>query len=180
MFKIIKAFVLITFCFYMFCDSSFAADVAKIGIVDFHKIIDTSSAGRKAKAEIKEQFKKVDKNLSEKGTEINELRKKFEKEALVMDRVTRGNIERKLQIAHYDFNTMKKKYKDEGKILENKLVNKIQMDVMEIIKDIGKKEGFLLILEKAEGGVLYSPNDIDITDRLIKRYNNEFAERRKK
>ena len=42
---------------------------------------------------------------------------------------------------------------------------------------MGKKEGFLVIFEKREAGVLYSPDTIDITDRLIQRYNAIFSKK---
>ena len=49
----------------------------------------------------------------------------------------------------------------------------MQKDVFELIQRIGKKEGYLLIVNKV--GVLYSPMSIDITDQLIKEYNIKFA-----
>jgi outer membrane protein len=58
---------------------------------------------------------------------------------------------------------------------EKKLVGRIQKEILTIIDEMGKQEGFLLILEKREAGVMYSPNTIDITDRLIQKYNANFA-----
>jgi outer membrane protein len=45
---------------------------------------------------------------------------------------------------------------------------------------MGKKEGFLLIIEKREAGVMYSPNTIDLTDQLIQKYNAEFVQKAEK
>ena len=42
------------------------------------------------------------------------------------------------------------------------------------MQEIGKKEGFLLIISNAV--VLYSPTSIDITDQLIQAYNAFAAE----
>jgi outer membrane protein len=47
--------------------------------------------------------------------------------------------------------------------------------VLEIVREMGKKEGFLIIFEMREAGVLYSPDTIDITDRLIQSYNTIFS-----
>ena len=59
------------------------------------------------------------------------------------------------------------------KELNNKLVNRIKKDVFDLIEEIGKKEGYLLIVEKREAGVMYSPSAIDITDKLIPQYNEK-------
>jgi len=77
-------------------------------------------------------------------------------------------------------NLLKKKYKDEFKVLNNRLVNRIKKDVFELIEAMGKKEGYLLIVEKNEAGILYSPTAIDITDKLIPLYNEKVAEQSKK
>ncbi|MBI5592151.1 MAG: OmpH family outer membrane protein [Deltaproteobacteria bacterium] len=44
-------------------------------------------------------------------------------------------------------------------------------EVVEVVQDIGKKEGYTLIVEKRTGGVVYAPTSIDITDSVIQIYN---------
>jgi outer membrane protein len=45
--------------------------------------------------------------------------------------------------------------------------------VVELVQDIGKKEGYTMIVEKRTGGVVYAPMSIDITDTVIQAYNAE-------
>ena len=47
----------------------------------------------------------------------------------------------------------------------------MQKAVFEIVQKMGKKEGYLLILEKKNAGVMYNPESIDITDKIIMEYN---------
>ena len=61
-----------------------AADVAKIGVVDLQKIIEVSSAGKAAKAEMKKKFTTMEEELQAKGAEVEELRKQLEREKMVM------------------------------------------------------------------------------------------------
>ncbi|MBE9530619.1 MAG: OmpH family outer membrane protein [Proteobacteria bacterium] len=167
-------FVATVICFCLLA-SSYGADVAKIGIVDFQRILKTSSAGKKATAEINKQGKKIEADLKKKGEEIEATKNKLEREALVMSREMREEKEREIRIKINDFKTLQKRYVAEFKEHEKKLVGRIQEKILTIIDEMGKKEGFLLILEKREAGVMYSPNTIDITDRLIQKYNASFA-----
>ncbi len=48
-------------------------------------------------------------------------------------------------------------------------------DLMEIIKKAGKKEGYLLIIDKAVA--YYYPTAIDITDQIIRTYDQEGSKR---
>jgi outer membrane protein len=68
----------------------------------------------------------------------------------------------------------------EFKNYEKRLISRIRKQVFDIIEGIGKKEGYLLILEKREAGVMYYPNTIDITDQLIQKYNANFASKTEK
>ena len=45
--------------------TSLGAEVAKIGVIDFQRIIDESNAGKRSAVEIKSQGKKMEKTLSE-------------------------------------------------------------------------------------------------------------------
>lgn len=159
---------------------SYGADVAKIGVVDFQRILEVSSPGKSAQAEIKSRGEEMEADLKEKGTELEELKKRLEREVLVMSKEMREEKEREFRIKINDFKSLETKYKEEFKVLNNRLVNRIKKDVFELIEDIGKKEGYLLIFEKREAGVMYSPNAIDITDKLIPLYNKKVAQQAKK
>jgi len=172
-FKTALAVTFFSFC--LFATSLYGADVAKIGIVDFQRILETSSAGKKAQAEISKQGKKMETDLKGKGAEIDEIKKKLEREALVMSKEMRQEREREIRIKINDFKSLQKKYMTDFKMQEQRLVGRIQKDLFEIVEEVGKKEGYLLILERREGGVLYSPNSNDITDKLIQKYNAKFA-----
>ena len=159
---------------------SYGADIAKIGVVDFQRILEVSSAGKSAQAEIKSQGEKMEADLKKKGSELEELKKKLEREALVMSREMREEKEREFRIKINDFKSLEKKYKEEFKVLNNRLVDRIKKDLYELIEEIGKKEGYLLIIEKWEAGVVYAPISIDITDKLIIQYNEKVAQEAEK
>jgi outer membrane protein len=167
-------FVATVICFCLLA-SSYGADVAKIGIVDFQRILKTSSAGKKATAEINNKGQKIEADLKKKGEEIEATKNKLEREALVMSKEMREEKEREIRIKINDFKSLQKRYVAEFKEHEKRLVGRIQEEILTIIDEMGKQEGFLLIFEKREAGVMYSPNTIDITDRLIQKYNVNFA-----
>ena len=148
-----------------------AADVAKIGVVDFQKIIDKSQPGQAAKNQINARGKKMEAELKQKGAEIEELKKQLEREALVMSKEKREESERDFRIKVGDFKSLQKKYEQELQQTQRQLVNQIKKDVLDLVNDVGKKEGYQLIIERV--GVLYVPNAMDLTDRIIQEYNKK-------
>ena len=64
--------IIVTSIFFVF--SAGAAEVNRIGVVDFQRILETSEAGKAAQAEIKSEGQKMEAALKQKGEEIEELR----------------------------------------------------------------------------------------------------------
>jgi outer membrane protein len=172
--NVVSVFTLFLFAF---CGTALGAEVAKIGIIDFQRIIDTSNAGKRYAVEIKSQGKKMEQVLKEKEAEVEELKKALEQKALVMSQEAREEKERSLRIKMNDLRSLRKRYLDILKELNLKLSNRIKKDVFQIVEDIGKRGGYLLILEHHVGGVIYAPNAIDITDKVIEEYNSLDAKR---
>ena len=161
----------------LLCFASFAqaADVAKIGVVDFQKILQNSSAGKYAQAEINKKGKQMESELAKKGAGIEERKKQIEKESLVMSKEMREEKQREIRIQINDLKVMQQRYTKEFKEFENRLVQRIRQDVIEIVNEMGKSEGFLLIVEKKTGEVIYTPSSVDITDPFIQNYNKTFS-----
>jgi outer membrane protein len=151
--------------------------VAKIGVIDLQKVLETSTAGKTIQATLKKQKDKMESDLKTKGTEIEKISKRLERESMVMSKEMREEKEREQRIKINDFKTLQKKYRTDLQKLEVQLMNQLQKDVKELVDSIGKKNGYLLIVNKYT--VLYSPRSIDITDDLIKRLNAKTARKKK-
>ena len=157
----------------------YGAEVAKIGVIDFQAIVDTSNAGKRSAVEIKTQGKEMEQALRDKEAEVEELKKTLEQKALVMSEEAREKKERELRIKTNDFESLRRRYAETIRKLNLTLMNDIKQDVFQLVEDIGKREGYLLILEQQFGGVVYAPNAIDITDQVIEAYNEHDAKRGK-
>ncbi len=151
--------------------SAFGADVAKIGILDFQRILNESSAGKMTRKNISEKGTGFQNRLKAEKEQLDEMKKAFEREALVLSPEKQAEKQREFRIRVNDFKKMQDNFGKEFKGLEIKLLNKIQGEVFKIANEIGKEEGFLVIIEKKAGGVIYHPEQIDITEKVIKKYN---------
>lgn len=153
--------------------AAFGADVAKIGIVDLQEILKKSDAGKAAQSEITTYGNKLKEDFDAKQEEVEELKNALERESFVIDKQQREDKEREIRIKINDIKTLQRKYTQELKEYEAKLVKGIHTDIVDVIEDLGKKEGFLLIIERT--AALYYPNTIDITDKVIEAYNKQYA-----
>ena len=160
-----------------FSNFSLAADVAKIGVIDFQKVLEISTAGKAIQAELKKKNEKMGADLQKKGAEIEKIQKRLERESMVMSKEMREEKEREQRIKVNDFKTLQKKYRSELQKVQVKLMQQLQTDVTTITREIGKKEGYLLIMDKR--GVIYTPRSVDLSDKLIQQLNTKFAKTKK-
>jgi outer membrane protein len=121
----ISAAAVLTFCMATWPVDG--AEVAKIGVIDFQKILETSSAGKAFQAEINKQGKAMESELKKNQDELEDLKKRIERESLVMSREAREEKERDFRIKVNDFRTLEQKFKKEMGDLNKRLVKRLQM-----------------------------------------------------
>jgi outer membrane protein len=164
---IVGAVVLVV-CFVF---PAYAADVAKIGIVDFQKVLTESEPGKKVQTEMQIKGRDMEKSLRDLGAEIETITEQITREAMVMSKENREQKQRELEIKKYDFQSLQKKYQTTFRELETTMVEKLQKEIFDITEKIGKEGGYLLIIEKS--AAIYYPNVIDISDTVIEKYNKK-------
>ncbi len=145
--------------------SGFGAE-QKIGFVDFKLILEKSKVGQKVNAELKNDFQRMEKDFDAKKKEIEDLKSRLEKEAMVMSREMREEKEIELRVKVKGAQDLERKYRQELLQKEKGAVEDIQKDVVEIVQEIGQKEKFSLILSKVS--VIYGDKAVDLTDQVIK------------
>jgi len=170
---LVHFFIIITFII-----PSYGADVAKIAIVDTQKVLDKSLLGKKMKNELEKISANYVADLEAKGKEIQKLQNEVkilsssDKTSSVANKEELDKKSSILKIKIYDIKQLDEKYANDFKKEETKKFKYTIKIIEEIMDEIGKKEGYLLIKNKR--GVAYFPEDIDITDKVIKLLDSRY------
>ena len=159
--------------------SVFAADTIKIGFVDLVKALNESESGKKSKADLELLIKSKQAVIDEKGKAIEKVKTDLEKQASVLSQDARKSKEEELERLIREYQRLVSDSQSEVKKKESELTSDILKDIRAIIQKIGQDEAYTVILENAEGQILYSVKEIDLTDTVIKRYGESIAKTRK-
>ena len=157
--------------------TGFCADVAKIGTINFQKIFENSTGGKAVKELINTEGQRMEQDLKQNGEEIKALESRLEKDTGIMSKEAREELKWELDRKIADVKALKMKYDRKIQEMQVRLVNEVRQEVLQVIQSHGKKEGYLLILEDIS--VVYAPGNLDITDVIIKLYNEQYAKRGK-
>lgn len=146
---------------------------AKFAFVDLQRALTETEDGRRAKTELKALFDQrqgdLDQRAKEFRSKLEELDK--QKEVLTPDAYQARNAE--LQKALIELQNTYARYQRElaGKELE--LTKQIFERMEKILRRIGLSDGYEMIFDKTEAGLVWAPEHLDLTDRLIQMYNAE-------
>ncbi|MES3038728.1 MAG: OmpH family outer membrane protein [Bdellovibrionota bacterium] len=154
------------------CLSPLAFGETKIAVVDMQKAIQSTSAGKKAKADLEAEFEKRKKDLQKKEADLKKMQEDLEKKRSVLS-------EEVLQKRQGEFQEEMMKYRDlvgknqmEIQKKERDLSGPIVDKVRKVIAKIAKEKGYSMVLENS-AMVLYSEAGSDITDQVIAGYEKE-------
>ena len=143
----------------------------KIAVVDLQRAINETEEGRAAKNKLKKLFKRRQKDLDAKQTAIKQMKESIETQRNVLSRDALQKKLEEYQKAFVDLQTVYVDYQRELSIKEAELTKDIIASMQRILRRIGQKNGYQLILERNEAGVIFVPTNLDLTDLLIQKYN---------
>ena len=166
--RIVGAVTVVGLMFLM-SSISFAADI-KIGYVDFARVQSESKAGQAAFKSIETMFKEKQKQLDEKQGDIEKMMKELEKQSSVLSMEVRKQKEEKLQREYKELQRFKSDSEEDLNKKKAELAKSMFEEVNTVISKFGKEEGYTLILEHTV--VLYAPEAVDVTDKIIKAYDD--------
>ena len=153
------------------------ADVAKIGTVSFEKIFNNSAGGKAVKDQINKEGRSMNADLEKVQKEIKELQQLLEKDggSGVMNESARENKKWELDRKVNEVKALKRRFDRKIQELQIRLINGVKRDVLKIVAEYSKKEGYLLVIEDIN--VVYAPQALDITDKIIQLYDKSYAKK---
>lgn len=164
-------FVAALLCAAAFVPELASAQAAKVAVVDLQRAINETEDGRKAKDRLKKLFESRQQGLDKKQQELKKLKDELDQQKNVL---SRDALESKVESYQKQLVDLQQVYVDYQRELaekEGELTKSIVARMERILRRIGQTEGYSLILERGEAGVIYVPGNLDVTDVVIQRYN---------
>ncbi len=157
----------------IFTTSVFAASLEKVGYVDLQRALNVCEAGKEAKEKFTRKVKEVEEQLSKKQKELERLKESLQKQSMLLNEEARKNKERDYQAKLRDFQRLYKDSQNDLKQKDAEMTEKMLKEIVEIVQELGAKKNYDIVFEKNESIVLYIVKTFDVTDEIIKIYNEK-------
>jgi len=145
----------------------------KIGVVDLQRAINETEDGRQAKRRLKKVFDERQQSLNAAQEGLKAQKESLERQ---QDVLSKDAFQKKVEKYQADLMALQNEYvqyQQELSTKEAELTQKILEKMQGILRRIGQTEGYTMIIEANEGGVVWVPSNLDLTDVLIQRYNKQ-------
>jgi outer membrane protein len=144
------------------------ADV-KLAYVDIQRALNDCRNGKAAKAEFRGRLQRVQEQLEGEQGEVQRLKDELEKKGPLMQPDQRQSLEEQYSRKLRDFQDDYKSTRESLQQKDNEITGAIVRDLATIVRQIGVKNGYTMVMEK--GNLLWATPGSDITDDVIRDYD---------
>jgi len=185
-----RFFVCFFVCFLVFCCFSRKASCAqssgtadkqtskniipkgfKVGYVDVRKVFDSCTQTKEATNSLKKEIELRQAALAKEEEEITGMQKELKEKEIILSESEKQKrqkqIEERIVSIQKTAQLVQQELSSKEKELTETIIGLIQLS----IKETAKEDGFNLILEK--DSVLYCEDVVDLTDKIIKKINDQ-------
>ena len=156
-----------------------APPATRIGYVDLQRILARSQAGVQAREQLEKDKVGMQKQLDGHKVELDKLRDELEKKGQLLSadarRDKQDQLERKLRDAQRLAGDLEKELQRK----EQNMGAKILRELEGIFTRVGKEKGYVLIIERRQAGIVYGAPDADVTEEVIKAFDDEMRKAKK-
>jgi outer membrane protein len=155
--------------------SVFADSPLKIAYVDLQKALELTSEGQKVQKQFKTEVDDEQKRIDKKKAEFEKLKEDLDKKKLTLNENALREKEEELIVAERE---LKRSFQDSQEKLRRKnasLVGELVQKMRTLVEKLGADEGYSFILERNSQGLVFADSSLDLTDKLVKKFDAEYS-----
>jgi outer membrane protein len=145
----------------------------KIGVVDIDQALNSTEEGKAAREELSRKKREAQGKLEPMVERFQEMQEELKSKRFVLSEEVLYQKQLDLVELKTEIDNRAKELEDKWKVDKERLEGPLRKKLIQIVEEIGKEEGFSLILARGAGGMLYNREALDITDMVIERFNKK-------
>jgi outer membrane protein len=154
---------------------SYAQQASKLAVINSQKAFETSVEGKRVLGQMQDRDTKIKTDIQKLDDSIRLLENKLSTGRLTMTNEALMGIQADIDKK----TTERKRYEEDAtrdaQQFSGNLVQKIRAEMVTIIDNLAKERGLELVLDVATSGVVTFSPTVDITDEVIRRYDQSKA-----
>lgn len=143
----------------------------RVAVVDTQRLLEESAAGRRALERLKGLFDEKQKEIAAHEQEITDLRTQLEAGSLSLSEARQAELRSQIEDKLIALRRLRDDAQRELTQQQDRALQEIDRQIMPVIRQVAAESGYALIFRKYESGLLFAQDSVDITDRVLQRFN---------
>jgi len=152
----------------------------RVALIDVQRVLARSVAGVAAREQLERERATMQREMDAKRKELETLRDELEKKGPLMTAEARRERQDSFERKRRDAARLADDFQKELEKKEQQLLQKVLQNLSGIIERIGKERGYHMIVERRGAMVLYASTEADLTDEVIRAYDQQAGAKGKK
>lgn len=148
-----------------------AADKPAIAYVDLRKVLVESKVGKQSKVELEKLVKQRRSAITVEENKLKAMQEKFQKDQLLMTDAQKSEKQKEFQQRADAFKKMISEANQDVAAKDKEFAAKSIVEIRKLIAEVAKEMNFSLVLEASESGLLYADSALDLTQKVLERYD---------
>lgn len=150
-----------------------AGPLQRIAYIDVQRVLARSAAGVAAREQLEREKATMQKEMDGRRQELEKLREELDKKGALLTPDAKREKQEQFERKRRDAARMMDDFQKELEKKESVLLQKVLQDVSGVIERIGKEKGYYLIVEKRGAGVIYASSEADLTEEIIRAFDQQ-------
>jgi outer membrane protein len=142
-----------------------------VAVVDLIKAFEISAAGQQVVDQLKNKEQEIRNEIAGIENEAQKLQTKYNTQKLTLTMDAQQQLLADIDRLRTKRSRIEEDRTKEFRDLQTRLFGKLRNDILPVVDNIAREKGFSLVLDVSSSGVVYFNQTIDITEEVIKRYD---------
>jgi len=150
---------------------AWAQAALKVGVFDANRVSEETDEGKRIAGKLSQLGDKKKAELAAKEKEIQDLRAQLDSQNLSLSPEKVQQMQKDVQKKGLELQQAQEAARNEFQIEVSEAQNKFQEQLIRVINQFGRDEGFTLVIERSTGGVAFAAESIDVTTAIVDKFN---------
>ncbi len=145
----------------------------RMAVVDLDQALNSTDEGKAAREELARKQREAEAKVQPQIERFKELQDELKSKKFVLSEEALYQRQLDLVELKNEIESQMKELEGKFKVDQERIVGPLRKKLIEIVQEIGREQGFTMIVERSTPGLLYSREALDITDDVIARFNKK-------
>jgi len=148
-----------------------AAAQTKIAVIDVQRVVSESDPGK----EVMQRLKALTDAKSQEGQTLQQefaaLQEQFNKQRFTVSESRQAEMSKEIEDKQIAIRRFQDDAQREVQEAQRRELGGLEERILPIINQVGQEQGYTLIFNKFQSGLVFADEAVDITDEVIRRFN---------